>query len=288
MKTISPEAANLAKSEFLTNNSTPPEAQPVSRVLDVLVAEGNMVNQKLIAHLLEKHGNRVALVENGNEALSAYVNGSFDLILMDVQMPEMGGFEATASIRSLEDGQEVHTPIIALTAHALSGDREECIRMGMDDYLSKPIQERKLIETVVKWTSGPRKDQPRDAEEETLPQFAKDHELFSEMVEALKINAPALVKRIQDAVEARDADALRAAAHTVKGSLSNFGRNRATRTALRIEDLARNRDLGPVREASRELALDVEHLICYLTTALNSNASDLASKEPWSGLPHFC
>ena len=111
------------------------ETQPLA----VLLAEDNTVNQRLATRLLEKMGHSVALATNGAEAVRVHGAGRFDVILMDVQMPEMNGFEATARIREHEKRTGEHIPIIALTAHAIQGDRERCLAAGMDDYLSKPL-----------------------------------------------------------------------------------------------------------------------------------------------------
>ena len=122
------------------------------RSLQVLLAEDNIVNQSLIAAVLEKEKHHVVLAADGLEALAAFARQPFDLILMDVQMPRMDGFEAAAAIRATEKSSERHVPIVAMTAHAMKGDREHCIRAGMDDYLSKPIDLGVFRATVRKWT----------------------------------------------------------------------------------------------------------------------------------------
>jgi two-component system sensor histidine kinase/response regulator len=119
--------------------SDAPEPPPKVSALTILLAEDNAVNQKLATRLLEKMGHRVTLAQNGAEAVRAHAEGQFDMILMDVQMPEMNGFEATARIRERETTTGEHVPIVALTAHAIQGDRERCLAAGMDDYLSKPL-----------------------------------------------------------------------------------------------------------------------------------------------------
>jgi CheY-like chemotaxis protein len=122
----------------------PGPGQPVQ----VLLAEDNVVYQKLMTHILKKKGYVVTLASDGLQALGAYQRQPFDLVLMDVQMPEMGGFEVTRIIRELEAPAGRHVPVIALTAHAMKGDRERCLEAGMDDYLSKPIQAAALFETM--------------------------------------------------------------------------------------------------------------------------------------------
>jgi len=111
--------------------------------LRILVAEDNLVNQRLATRLLEKRGHFVTVAATGCEALAALEKSSFDLVLMDMQMPEMDGFEATAAIRKKEK-PGTHLPIVALTAHAMKGDREKCIAAGMDGYLAKPIRPEEL------------------------------------------------------------------------------------------------------------------------------------------------
>jgi CheY-like chemotaxis protein len=134
--------------------SLPPRAasSDFSMPLRVLVAEDNPVNQRVALLLLKNEGHSVVLASNGAEAVEAFAREPFDLILMDAQMPVMNGYEATRAIREREGRTGKHTPIVALTAHAMKGDRETCVQAGMDDYLSKPIQSRELQATVVRWS----------------------------------------------------------------------------------------------------------------------------------------
>jgi two-component system, sensor histidine kinase and response regulator len=124
------------------------DARDPERVLRVLLVEDNPVNQRLATRMLEKRGHRVVLAGNGREALEALGKGSFDLVLMDVQMPEMDGFQATGVIREKEKSTGAHLPVIALTAHAIKGDREKCLAAGMDGYLTKPIVPRELDDVL--------------------------------------------------------------------------------------------------------------------------------------------
>jgi two-component system, sensor histidine kinase and response regulator len=131
-----------------------PRAEPTARLLRVLLAEDNVINQKVGVRLLEKCGHSVRVVNNGREALDVLAHEAFDLVLMDVQMPEMDGLEATAAIRTQELSTGRHQPIIAMTAHAMKGDRELCLTAGMDGYVAKPIQPRELYEVIERLFAG--------------------------------------------------------------------------------------------------------------------------------------
>jgi CheY-like chemotaxis protein len=132
-----------------------PAAHTDAVKLAVLLAEDNAVNQQLVVRLLEKRGHRVVVTSNGREALKALEKVSFDLVLMDVQMPEMDGFEATAALREKEKVTGGHLPVVALTAHAMTGDRERCLAAGMDGYLAKPIRTRELEDLLEKYSLDP-------------------------------------------------------------------------------------------------------------------------------------
>jgi len=122
-----------------------------ARPLKILVAEDHPVNQQLILRLLERRGHTITIAADGRQAVEAYGRDAFDLIIMDVQMPVMDGFEATAAIRAVEQTTGVHVPIVAVTAHAMDGDRERCLQAGMDDYMSKPIHTPTLLAFVAKF-----------------------------------------------------------------------------------------------------------------------------------------
>ena len=124
--------------------------QKEKKQLRILLAEDNAVNQKVACHVLEKQGHHVTVAADGRQALSALDQGPFDMVLMDVQMPEMDGFETTGAIRARERGTGTHLPIIAMTAHAMKGDRERCLAAGMDSYISKPLDVKELIELLEK------------------------------------------------------------------------------------------------------------------------------------------
>jgi signal transduction histidine kinase/ActR/RegA family two-component response regulator len=152
------QVGNLARNPGVSPAPGADPAMPARppHALRVLLAEDNAVNQKLAVRILEKHGHRVTVAANGREAMEALVRDQFDAILMDVQMPEMSGLEATAAIRRSERGSKRHIPIIAMTAHAMKGDREQCLQFGMDAYLSKPIRRQELLETLESFATEPR------------------------------------------------------------------------------------------------------------------------------------
>ena len=131
------------------------QAGPHGSALHILLTEDNVVNQRVALRILEKAGHRVAIAENGKAALRMIEEQTFDLVLMDIQMPVMGGFEATALIREKEIGSGRHIPIIAMTAHAMAGDRERCLAAGMDNYLSKPVAASALLELVAQYGANP-------------------------------------------------------------------------------------------------------------------------------------
>ena len=118
--------------------------------MEILVAEDNLINQKLATYMLTNLGHKVVIAANGQDALDKFRAGNFDVILMDVQMPVMDGFEATQLIRAVEKESGKRTPIVALTAHAMKGDRERCLEAGMDDYISKPINNKELTDALTR------------------------------------------------------------------------------------------------------------------------------------------
>jgi len=140
--------ASLRALGAMQTGAAPHNARQAGSACRILLTEDNVVNQRVAQRILEKAGHIVTIAENGKAALRMLEQQTFDLILMDVQMPEMGGFEATALIRAKEEGTGRRTPIVAMTAHAMAGDRERCLNAGMDDYLAKPVAASSLLEMV--------------------------------------------------------------------------------------------------------------------------------------------
>ena len=132
-----------------------PDILPGSRSLHILLAEDNAVNEKVACAILKKAGHTVEVARDGRQAVRLMAAGSFDVVLMDVQMPEMDGFEATAAIREMEKGTGAHTPVIAMTAHAMGGYKERCLEAGMDGYVTKPIRREVLLQALAEFQGAP-------------------------------------------------------------------------------------------------------------------------------------
>jgi CheY-like chemotaxis protein/HPt (histidine-containing phosphotransfer) domain-containing protein len=256
----------------------PKRATPVraGRLLRILLAEDNVVNQKLALRILEKRGHRVEVAANGREALAALEREAFDLVLMDVQMPELDGLETTAVLREREQervavggdeaGAAAHLPIIALTAHTMHGDRERCLEAGMDGYVSKPIQPAELFAEIERLlpASEPAEEQsappatvgPVLDRDELSSRLDGDGELFRELVALFRESAPPLLAQMRAAASQGDGAALRQAAHTLKGSVGNFAARRAVSIAQQLEDMGENGDMSGAGNALA--ALDAE------------------------------
>jgi two-component system sensor histidine kinase/response regulator len=246
-----------------------PARRPVGkrprRVLRILVAEDNPINRTLVTTLLKKRGHKVTAVENGRAALDATAteNGQYDIVLMDLQMPELGGLEATAAIREREAGGNSHLPIIALTAHAMQGDRERCLAAGMDGYLSKPIDVDQLMSAVEQYggrTSPETTAAPGGSsatavfdEHAALACTGGDRRLLRKVVAMFQSDAPSNLRRIERALGARDAEALRMAAHALKGAIATVGSNAGRQAAAALEQLAKDGNLDDARSAFDDL-----------------------------------
>jgi two-component system sensor histidine kinase/response regulator len=246
-----------------------PPARP--HTLRVLVAEDNAINQRLVTRLLEKQGHTVVVAHNGREALEALEEGDpFDLVLMDVQMPEMDGFEATAVIRQHEAYTGGHLPILAMTAHAMSGDREKCLSSGMDGYVSKPVNPQDLLDAIAEATSGPPSERPAEASlpparepidwEEALARVEGDERLLRELAQLFLDTHADELGRMRDALAEGDGATLADAAHKFKSAVGALGARTALVAALRLEALARRGELASAVGALADLESEVERL----------------------------
>jgi PAS domain S-box-containing protein len=260
----------------------PSPARTPARALRILVAEDHPVNRKLVTTLLTKRGHTVLAVDNGRSAVDAVVAAArkpFDVVIMDVQMPIMSGFEASAAIREHERSSGAHLPIVALTAHAMQGDRERCLQAGMDGYLSKPIDVERLLATIEEFGSGaiesaasPETGAPAAAalvfdEQTALLHTDGDRKLLKHIIKLFRADAPASFRKIERALRQRDGEALWTAAHALKGSLATIGAQAARQSAARIERHGRAREIAQAQRAYAELRGDVATLDRTLTSA---------------------
>jgi signal transduction histidine kinase/DNA-binding response OmpR family regulator len=249
----------------------PPAPKPAgdlpARRLRVLLAEDNPVNQRLAASLLERRGHRVAIAANGKEALAWLKRERFDVVLMDVQMPEMGGFEATAAIRALERDSGERLPIIAMTAHAMKGDRERCLNAGMDDYIPKPLDSRLLCATVERMADGtaPAPSAPdSDAYKSLLARLGGDLRLLADISRMFIDDAPRHLREIRSAIDRRQAEALRTSAHGLKGAAANFAATDVVEAARRLEEMGRAAEFEGADQEWRTLDAALQSLIADL------------------------
>jgi two-component system sensor histidine kinase/response regulator len=235
-------------------------AAPVRRA-NVLVAEDNVVNQRVALGLLTRRGHTVTVANNGREALAALEGDTFDLVLMDVQMPEMGGLDATAAIRQREEGTGAHQRIVAMTAHVMTGDRERCFAAGMDGYLSKPIDPRMLFAVVEQGAAGTFAAVPVRAAapvncEAVLERLGGDEELFAEVTRLFLEFCPAGVSAIKAAIDDHDAGRLRTTAHALRGAAANLSADALCDAAQTLERLGAESRLDPAEAAWRRLSVE--------------------------------
>jgi PAS domain S-box-containing protein len=235
--------------------------------LQVLLAEDNQVNQLVATRILEKIGHQVTVVSNGREAVSAAKSGKFDVIAMDVQMPEMDGLQATAEIRRWERTTGTHIPIIAMTAHAMKGDRERCLEAGMDSYTSKPIRIEELEQAITTLVpkSSINSPTPKNSEatksidrEALLEGLDGDRRLLNKVVRLFLDDYPQRLAEIKEAIHRHDANGLAKAAHALKGSVGNFAAMKAVAFAQRLETMGRNRKLQTARDECIALESELE------------------------------
>jgi len=256
----------------------------------ILLAEDGVINRKVAVNLLEQRGHHVTAVDNGQLAVEAFRREHFDLILLDVQMPVLDGLAATATIRNTEKASDGHIPIIAMTAHAMKGDRERCLSAGMDGYVSKPFRPQELFAEVERFeppsTTGasnlaaqeapiqyevsaatgssvapsPSTPTPVFCLEDALNRVGGSEAILTEMIELFAVEGPKQMAQMKAAFDAGDHDAVMRAAHALKGSLSLFAAAAATAAAQRIENLGSGRTFDSFPAAWIELRERVDEL----------------------------
>jgi len=255
----------------------------------ILVAEDNPMNQKLTVTILQKAGYEVDAVENGLKAIETIKRTSYDLVFMDVQMPEMDGFEATRAIRDFE-GTRQHTTVIAMTAHVMRGDQERCLEAGMDDYISKPIEPQVMFKVIEKWIISSaiqeristvqeskekkhKPDIPLDMET-ALKRLDGDKNLFKELMSEFLNHTSEQVSILEEAVEKGDAKCVVREAHAIKGAAGNLGAKNLADSALRLEQLGRTGNLDKGENLIADLQKELRRLTEYAYKSLGIESTE--------------
>ena len=252
-------------------------ALKTNRPRTILLAEDNAINQKLAAGMLEDIGHRVLIAKTGAEALQMIQRQGVDLVLMDLQMPEMGGLDVTAAVRQEEANTGRHLPIIALTAHAMNGDRQRCLLAGMDDYLSKPIDEAELFAIIERQPIPPSPARPPFDRETFFAHTRGNQKLIAEIVELFLEEAPQLLRAIGQAIREEDADTLRRSAHRLAGSAGNFHAGPVVELARRLEQKAGENAWKELESLTGKLqteAARLEEALRMLSRGLESTGID--------------
>ncbi len=286
---------NGAPFEMVTQYSI---SENLKQRVRILLAEDDVTNQKVAVNILKKSGYRTHVVNSGKEALEAVKAASYDLVLMDVQMPEMDGLKATTRIRKLENdgawkrhgkimesvtshspGKEhlaaKRLPIIAMTAHAMEGDREKCFEAGMDDYMTKPINPQIMLEKIETWilqnmSAGEEKyiDSPVNIDE-ALGRAMNDIDFLKMLFNGFLEKLPGQIKSMGVAIENNDKEDLIRLAHKLKGSAANLSASYLSQTAADLEKIGRYGDLVLARSTLKKLVAETEHVRKYLHSNLN-------------------
>ena len=277
-----PEAAASETAGGSTGGSTgDSDSQQELAPQRILLAEDNRVNQMLATAILQRQGHKVTVVDNGRKAVEAWSEGEFDLILMDVEMPEVDGYEATREIRERERDKGGHVPIMAMTAHAMRGDRERCLESGMDEYLAKPIRAQQVRDKLAQITLSARQalpvegsaavapgtagDQSAAGDQRTVVDWSEalrnvngDHDLLKRVLRVFREQTPNLILAIRKAVEDNDKDALRLKAHALKGSTLFLGATPLWDHALVLESIGAEQadSSGAVEQANSSGAVE--------------------------------
>jgi two-component system, sensor histidine kinase and response regulator len=261
---------------------------PAPRSLRILLAEDNAVNQQLAVRLLERAGHSVCVAANGRKALEIYAKKRFDLVIMDVQMPEMGGFEATAAIRDEQKASGKRIPIIAMTAHAIKGDRERCLAAGMDHYVAKPIDPPLLfaaIEEVVSNSHSTQTVHAVPASAEPSPEISRvdrrillrrvegDRALLKELVLLFLEDTPKLMRDLRDAIAQGDSQRMVRGAHTLKGAIANFAAADAAELARSLETAVRQGNATSANELFLRLEAELSALFPELSEMITEKAA---------------
>jgi CheY-like chemotaxis protein len=256
------------------------DSRPTTETMHILLAEDGISNQKLAIGLLENWGHRVKVANNGREAVDLWSQHPFDLVLMDVQMPDMDGLEATRIIRHRERQTGQHTPIVAMTAHAMKGDRDKCLASGMDGYVSKPVRMQELYDAIRPFAD---RTQPRSTEtppardsrteidwNAALESTGGDARLLREVAQEALRELPRLSLQLSQAISNLNAPVVQRIAHTIKGTVRMFGAEHVGQLAESIETRARDNELQLAGQVVEGLRTELDGCIAALETFVTS------------------
>jgi len=246
----------------------------------ILLVEDNVVNQRVAMLLLRRMGYTCVLAENGKQALERLARENFDLVLMDIQMPEMGGFEATQRIRAMEEGTARRIPIIAMTAHAMTGDREKALASGMDDYVTKPVDRKQLARSIERFFRSETEKQAA-AEADPLPVSSAttfdlqgmirrigDEEIARTILVDFLIEGESMIDDLRNAIAANNPDQIRLTSHSLKGAALTIGASQLADAAFAIETLAKDRELDRIAPAMETLIAGYQKLTPLLRDSI--------------------
>ncbi len=254
--------------------------QDVSRIngehIKILLAEDNPVNQEYSKVLLERRGYEVVAVENGREVLKKLEEQRIDLILLDIQMPEMDGFQTATAIREVEKKTGRHIPIVAVTSHAMKDDRQKCIDAGMDDYISKPMEANKLYSIIGKFLKENMVEEKWLTPPASLKRIEHSLEGNRDILEGLLSQfikvIPEYMMQLEGWIKSRNADETEKMAHKIRGTLSNFDAETASSLAFQIESMARQTKMEAVEEVFAQLEEEVGRVKEYLSDVLRKSS----------------
>lgn len=267
------------------------KSAPRVRPLRVLIADDHAANRQLVRDVLRARGHSCTAASDGQEAVDAWRRDTFDVLLIDVQMPVMDGFQVTATIRKKEEATQGHVPIVALTAHAMAGDREKCLMAGMDAYLAKPLRPQKLVELIEsvaslkppgetatvtpptevdsQHTRKPEAEGKQFDLNYALESLDNDINLLLGQMKFFLQDAPILLDQLKEAIAGSDARQLQLSAHRLKGMVARYGHQDAAATALELENKGKSGQL----DGAGDLLQQLQPMVSSLTTAIEDYVS---------------
>jgi PAS domain S-box-containing protein len=268
--TVLPDTIAKGETPFAVPRPSSSENRQAARPLHILLAEDNLINQKLSVAMLEHAGHRVVVANNGRAVLLALEQRSFDVLLMDVQMPEMNGLEATAAIREKEKTTGGHIPILAVTAHAMKGDREQFLAAGMDGYVTKPVDEAELMNAIARClptmeATAPVPEEPPSRDiidrRKFLRQLHGDSALASELITLFQKEFPTKRAELDQAITTRDVRRMGLIAHVLKGTLGSLQALPASEAASTLESIARDEQICDIDDAYCLFQREIDRLL---------------------------